>query len=232
MLVFLDTETTGLEISDRICAIGFIDDDEVHYELINPMKKLPPSASAIHHITNEMVKEAPVFSVSKSYEKLISLNTPETILVSHNSPFDLAMLQKEGITWQGKTIDTLKCSKALMDDLDGYSLQFLRYELRLYRNEKDFFGEYDIEITPHHPLSDALHAKMIYEYLLDLADEEELVFMSQSRLLLKRLPFGKYAKKRIEEMALKDPAYLKWMLESLMDLDEDLRYSIEYYLRG
>jgi DNA polymerase-3 subunit epsilon/exodeoxyribonuclease X len=30
---------------------------------------------------------------------------------------------------------------------------------------------------------------------------------------------------------MKDPAYLKWMLESLMDMDEDLRYSIEYYLR-
>ncbi len=232
MLVFLDTETTGLEISDRICAIGIIFEDEVHYERINPMKKIPPSASAIHHITNEMVKEAPVFAVSKSLEKLIELNSPETILVSHNSPFDLAMLQKEGITWQGLTIDTLKCSKALMDDLDGYSLQFLRYELRLYRDEADFFNDYGVDITPHHPLSDALHAKMIYEYLLDLADEEELVAMSQSRLLLTRLPFGKYAKKRIEEMALKDPAYLKWMLESLMDLDEDLRYSIEYYLRN
>jgi exodeoxyribonuclease X len=44
------------------------------------------------------------------------------------------------------------------------------------------------------------------------------------------LPFGKYAKKRIEEIAIKDPAYLKWMVESLMDMDEDLRYSIEYYL--
>lgn len=231
MLVFLDTETTGLEMSDRICAIGFIDDDEVHYELINPMKKIPPAVSAIHHITNEMVKEAPIFSVSKSHEKLIALNIPEMILVSHNAPFDLAMLQKEGITWQGKTIDTLKCSKALMDDLDGYGLQFLRYELRLYRNEVDFFNEYGVNISPHHPLSDALHAKMIYEYLLDLADDKELVAMSQSRLLLTRLPFGKYAKKRIEEMALKDPAYLKWMLESLMDLDEDLRYSIKYYLR-
>ena len=231
MLIFLDTETTGLELNDRICAVGFLMDDEVHYELINPLKKIPPQASAIHHITNEMIQESSVFGVSKSYEQLMSYNTPETILVSHNAPFDLDMLQKEGITWQGKTIDTLKCSKALMDDLNGYSLQFLRYELRLYRHEAQYFGDYGIDITPHHPLSDALHAKMIYEYLLDLADEETLIDMSQSRLLLKRLPFGKYAKKRIEEIALKDAPYLKWMLESLMDLDEDLRYSIEYYLR-
>jgi DNA polymerase-3 subunit epsilon/exodeoxyribonuclease X len=231
MIVFLDTETTGLEVNDRICALGIISEDEVHYELINPMKKIPPSASSIHHITNEMINDAPVFALSKSYEKLSELNTLNAVLVSHNAPFDLAMLQKEGITWQGRVIDTLKCSKALMDDLDGYSLQFLRYELRLYRTEEKFFNEYGVDIAPHHPLSDALHAKMIYDYLLDLTDEENLVEMSQSRLLLKRLPFGKYAKKRIELIAQKDAPYLKWMLESLMDLDEDLRYSIEYYLR-
>lgn len=231
MLIFFDTETTGLEVSDRLCAIGLIQADETHYELIHPMKKIPPAASAIHHITNEMLKDAPVFGISQSYEKLTLLNTPETIMVSHNAPFDLAMLQKEGMAWQGKVIDTLKCSKALMDDLDGYSLQFLRYELRLYRNEGTVFGEYGIEIVPHHPLSDALHAKMIYEYLLDLSDQERLIEMSQSHLLLTRLPFGKYVKRRIEEIALKDPAYLRWMCESLMDMDEDLRYSIEYQLR-
>jgi DNA polymerase-3 subunit epsilon/exodeoxyribonuclease X len=231
MLIFFDTETTGLEANDHLCAIGLIDGNDVHYELINPLKKVPPAASAIHHITNEMLKEAPVFALSKSYEKLLELNGPETIIVSHNAPFDLVMLQKEGITWQGRVIDTLKCSKALMDDLEGYSLQFLRYELRLYRHKAEVFGDYGIDIVPHHPLSDALHAKMIYEYLLDLADEETLIAMSQSRVLLMRLPFGKYAKRRIVEIALKDAAYLKWMLESLMDMDEDLRYSIEHHLR-
>lgn len=232
MLIFFDTETTGLEVNDRLCAIGLIEENEVHYELINPLKKVPPSASAIHHITNEMLKEAPVFAVSKSYEKLLELNGPETVMVSHNAPFDLAMLQKEGIAWQGRVIDTLKCSKALMDDLEGYSLQFLRYELRLYRHEAEFFSDYGIDIIPHHPASDALHAKMIYEYLLDLTDEETLIGISKSHVLLTRLPFGKYAKKRIEEIALKDAAYLKWMLDSLMDMDEDLRYSIEHHLRG
>jgi DNA polymerase-3 subunit epsilon/exodeoxyribonuclease X len=230
MLVFLDTETTGLELSDRICSIGFVSDDDMHYELINPLKKVPPSACAIHHITNEMLKDAPVFTLSQTQSKLNELNTIENILVSHNAPFDLVMLQKEGITWQGGIIDTLKCAKALMDDLDGYGLQFLRYELRLYRNELEFFGEYGVDIFPHHALSDALHVKMIYSYLLEMADEEELINLSQSRLLLSKLPFGKYAKKRIETIALKDPMYLKWMLESLMDMDEDLRYSIEYYL--
>ncbi len=232
MLVFFDTETTGLEIKDRICAVGMIADEIFHSELINPGKKIPPHASAIHHITNEMVKDSPSFAQSISAEQFISLNTAENILVSHNAPFELSMLEKEGITWQGSVIDTLKCSKSLMDDLEGYSLQFLRYELRLYREEEAVFKAHNLPIIAHHPLSDALHTKMVLEYLLDLADIERLIEISKSYVLLARLPFGKYAKKRIEEIALKDPGYLKWMVESLMDMDEDLRYSIDYYLRG
>jgi DNA polymerase-3 subunit epsilon/exodeoxyribonuclease X len=229
-VIFLDTETTGLEVKDRICALGIIEGESTHFELINPGKKIPPAASAIHQITNEMVSDAPSFSESISAEKLKSLNTSENVLVSHNAPFELDMLQKEGIAWQGSVIDTLKCSKSLMDDLEGYSLQFLRYELRLYREEGAVFQEHGVALIPHHALSDTLHTKMVLEYLLDLADVERLIEISKSHVLLSRLPFGKYAKKRIEEIALKDPAYLKWMLESLMDMDEDLRYSIEHYL--
>lgn len=232
MTIVLDTETTGLEPKERICAVGIVTEGEIHYELIHPGKKIPPEASAIHHITNEMVEDAPPFATSRSNDLIRSLNTLEHTLVSHNAPFDLAMLQKEGITWQGEIIDTLKCSKALMDDLEGYGLQFLRYELRLYRQEEEYFERFGINPTAHNAISDALHTRMVYEYLLDLASHPELVEMSRSRLLLGRLPFGKYAKKRIETVAMKDPAYLKWMVESLMDMDEDLRYSIEYYLRG
>jgi DNA polymerase-3 subunit epsilon/exodeoxyribonuclease X len=229
--VIIDVETTGLELNDRLCSVGMIIGDEVHYELINPGKKIPPKASSIHHITNEMIAEFPSFALSVSAEKIKNLNTPETILVSHNAPFELAMLEKEGISWQGGIIDTLKCAKSLMDDLEGYSLQFLRYELRLYRDETRVFEEYGVSIVPHHALSDALHTRMVLDYLLDLAEVERLMEISKSHVLLSRLPFGKYAKKRIEEIALKDPGYLKWMAESLVDMDEDLRYSIDYHMR-
>lgn len=231
MFVFLDTETTGLESSDRICALGLVYDNISHFELINPTKKIPPMASSIHHITNEMVKESPAFEFSKSHSLLQELNTKENILVTHNAPFDIAMLQKEGVVWQGKIIDTLKCAKALMEDLGGYGLQFLRYECRLYRVENEQFEKYGVTPMAHNALSDALHTKMLLEYLEDLEPIEKLVEISQSRLLIKRFPFGKYAKKSIKSVALKDPKYVQWMVESMMELDEDLRYSIEYYLR-
>ncbi len=231
MLIFVDVETTGLETADRICAVGIVREEEVWRELIHPGRKIPPAASAIHQITNERVREAPVFAESGSFRILSDLNDGSNVLVSHNAPFDLAMLEKEGIAWQGDVIDTLKCSRALMDDLEGYGLQFLRYELRLYREEELFFARHAVALAPHDPLSDALHVKMLYGYLLDLSDHDRLVDLSRSHVLLSRLPFGKYAKRRIEEIALKDPGYLRWMLESVVDMGDDLRYSIDYFLR-
>ncbi len=126
MLIFFDTETTGVEASDRICAVGMVEGEEPFYELIHPGRKIPPSASAVHHITNEMLEGAPLFADSNACRRLKEHNTPQNVLISHNAPFDLAMLAKEGVIWQGEVIDTLKCAQALMDDLEGYSLQYLR----------------------------------------------------------------------------------------------------------
>lgn len=231
MRLSIDVETTGLEQSDRICSVGLLMEDGVHYELIHPAKKIPPAASAIHHITNEMVKDSKPFERSDTYALLQTLNTPDNLLISHNAVFDLGMLEKEGIVWQGRVIDTLKCAKALMEDLDGYSLQYLRYELRLYRDEDPFYSGFGINPIPHHALSDAILTYRVYAYLLELADEERLMELSSNRLLLLRMPFGKYAQKRIEEVAIKDPGYLGWMLDNVLDMDEDLRYSIKHYLR-
>lgn len=231
MNIFLDTETTGVEKKDKICSIGIVYGDEVHYELINPAKKIPPSASMIHHITNEMVANTYSFEQSEAKKLLVSLNSGENTLILHNAPFDLEMLAKEGFIWQGSVIDTLKCSQSLMDDLDSYALQFLRYELRLYKNEESFFNRFGIDITPHNAISDALSVRMVYEYLLDLSSHDELLSISSANVLINRLPFGKYAKRYIEEIVKKDRPYLEWMLGNVNDLDDDLRYSIEYYLK-
>ncbi len=231
MILFFDSETTGVEKKDKICSIGLVCGDEVHYELINPLMKIPPSASMIHHITNEMVAVAAAFAHSEIKGVLESFNSSENTIVMHNAPFDLEMLSKEGFIWQGGIIDTLKCSQSLMDDLDSYALQFLRYELRLYKNEESFFNRFGIKLTPHNAISDALSVRMIYEYLLDLASYDELLEISSANVLIHRLPFGKYAKRYIEEIVKKDSAYLVWMLSNVNDLDDDLRYSIEYFLK-
>jgi DNA polymerase-3 subunit epsilon/exodeoxyribonuclease X len=228
MLIFLDVETTGLERSDKIVSIALIakeaDETVIKSDLVNEGKKIPPKASSIHNITNEMLKDKPSLRESETFKFLELNNIYDATLVSHNAKFELEMLNSNcGFVWQGKVIDTLRCSKHLMPECEGFSLQFLRYELKLYKKEKEL-------ITPHDALSDAQVCKMLYESLLELAPHQQLEELSTKNVLMQKLEFGKYAGRYIEEISMIDRGYLEWMVGNIMDLDEDLRYSIEYYL--
>ena len=78
MLIYIDVETTGLEENDRICSIGLIvfnEKIEIYKELIKPPKKMRPEASAINHITNEMLKEKKSFMTLEHYHNLLESHT-------------------------------------------------------------------------------------------------------------------------------------------------------------
>lgn len=233
MLVFLDVETTGLEKKDSICSIALIIVDgkktTTHYELINPEQKISIKAMSINHITNEMVKDAPLFNDSSTCKVLNELNSKDNSLISHNIEFDNSFLAKEGFTWQGSFVDTMKATKHLIPEAEFFSLQYLRYELQLYKNELELFEKNSVIPQPHNALSDALHVKLLYEYLLEYATHIELENLTFERALIHKFTFGKYSGKYIEYIATKDPSYLEWLC-SLVDIDEDLRYSVKYYL--
>ncbi len=232
MLIYLDVETTGLEESDRICSLGILADNSGHWqtkeELINPLRKIRPEAMAVHHITNEMVKEAPAFSRSGAAAFLQAHNSAGTTLVAHNIGFELAMLAKEGLLWQGGIIDTLKCSRHLIDEIDNFSLQYLRYELGLYRFEAREAQSLGVAIDAHSALSDAFHVMLLHRYLNDMADDAKLQELSIVPVLIRRFNFGKYKGHYLEEVAMNDAGYLRWLLDQ--DVDEDLQYSIQHYL--
>ncbi len=229
MLVFLDTETSGLEEQDRICSLGIIAENKTHYELIKSPRKIRSEASAIHHLTNEMLKDKKVFKESKIYQILQEYNSADNVLIAHNAPFDLKMLQKEGFVWQGAIVDTLKCVRHLIPECEQFSLQYLRYELKLYKLENSDLG---IALQAHNALSDALHVKLLYEYLLDMASLEELQDLTMQSVLISKFTFGKYKGHYIEEIAMNDASYLHWMLHNMSDIDEDMHYSLEYWLKG
>lgn len=233
MLIYFDVETTGLEAKDRICAIGMIVEDEgevkTYHELIKPICRVQPEAMAIHHITNEMLHSKKSFQNSEIIKVLDSLNNVNNTLVGHNIVFDVEMLFREEFKWYGGIIDTLKCSRHLIEEIDYFSLQYLRYELGLYKKESQA-SDLEIPLIAHTPLSDAYHVKLLYEYLLELAPRDELERLSVEPALIKKLTFGKYKDRFLEEIAMGDRGYLEWMLGSMHDMDADLRYSIEYYL--
>ena len=238
MLIFIDLETTGLEREDKICSIAIIVIDGVQvyhkYELINEGKKIPAQASSIHHITNEMIKDKPAFKESDIYEFLKNSNSEENTLIAHNIKFDLEKLSSSGFLWRGDIIDTLRVTKHLISECEFFSLQVLRYELKLYKEEEKERVKCGIKdaLIAHNALSDVLVVKLLFSYLLELSSEDEMKELSFKNVLIQKFDFGKYKGKYIEEISMNDRVYLEWMLGSLSDLDEDLRYSINYYLEG
>lgn len=228
MLIFLDLETTGLDLEDKVCSIGIIamENAEVisKYELVNEGKKIPSKASSIHHITNEMIREKPKLPDTQIYQFLCENNSQDTIIVGHNVNFDMQKLKAAGFEYKGSVIDTLRVARHLIPECESYALQFLRYELKLYKNE-------EAEVIPHHALDDAFVLKSLYDYLLETATKEKMCELSFKNVLIEKFGFGKYAGRYIEEISLCDRGYLQWML-SQVDLDEDLAYSLKYYLHS
>ena len=166
MLIFIDTETTGLESSDKICSIALVNDESYIYELINEGKKIPSSASAVHHLTNEMIKGAKSFKESRAYEFLQSNNNPENTLVAHNISFDIEKLALAGLIWQGDTIDTLRVTKHLIPECELFSLQNLRYELKLYKEEERIKNTYGITASTHTGYYMIRKPSFSFQYLL------------------------------------------------------------------
>lgn len=98
--IVLDTETTGLsaEEGDRIIEIGCVElvrrkltGNNKHFYL-NPGRDSHPDALRVHGISNEFLRDKPVFA-AVAEELLDYLQGAEVII--HNAPFDIGFLNKE-----------------------------------------------------------------------------------------------------------------------------------------
>ena len=96
--VVVDVETTGTWASgDRITEIGAVKIrnhqvvDEWH-SLLNPQRSIPARITQITNITNEMVRDAPIFSeVADSFMRFMA----DGIFVAHNVNFDYGFISYE-----------------------------------------------------------------------------------------------------------------------------------------
>lgn len=98
--IVLDTETTGLEVSQghRIIEIGCVElvnrklTGNHYHQYINPHREIDQGAIEVHGITNDFLADKPAFEV-------IASNFLEFVqgaeLVIHNAPFDMGFLNNE-----------------------------------------------------------------------------------------------------------------------------------------
>ncbi len=98
--IVLDTETTGLEVSQghRIIEIGCVELDNRrltgnHYhQYINPERDIDPGAMEVHGITDEFVADKPVFArIAEDFMEFVR----GAELIIHNAPFDVGFLNAE-----------------------------------------------------------------------------------------------------------------------------------------
>lgn len=224
MFIFLDTETTGTGQDDRLCQLAFkTGQGTIVNEMFNPGKPISVEAMAVHHITNEMVKGKPSFRDSAVYKQLIDLVSDQiNVIVAHNAKFDISMLRNEGID-PPKVICTLKLARFLDSDgvIPQYNLQYLRYYLDLR-----------VEATAHNALGDILVLEKLFDRMHARIKKEspenpieEMIHISNSPILIARMPFGKHKGMLMREIPTD---YLEWLYGT--DLDEDMQYTVRHYL--
>jgi len=242
--IILDTETTGTNEEDRVIQLGYMvlgaKEIEVHNEFCSTEIPIKFGAMEVHGITPDMLEGKPECTQTQAYKRLGELNTNENYLIIHNAPFDITMLEKEGFKTQMKVIDTLRVAKHVMPEEDAHRLQYFRYKMELYKDEKKEADALSITIKAHDAIGDVLVLKLFLSKLKNVVQEkfpgenpvEKMVDLTNTPILVTTFRFGKHKGKSLEEVAREDAGYLRWMLSNMENIDEDLRYSINYFLES
>jgi DNA polymerase-3 subunit epsilon len=148
--IAFDLETTGTVPGvDQIVEIGAVrivdgQVDAVFSTLVNPLKSIPPGASAVNGITDDMVLGKPLIQdLLPSFAEFCA----DDILVAHNAPFDAQFLtsdikKHETPAPRGVIIDTLPLARKVFPGLPNYKLGTLVQHLKIpsagfHRAEED-----------------------------------------------------------------------------------------------
>lgn len=114
--LILDTETTGLDRDAKIVEIAVIDctGATLLNTLVNPGIPIPPEATAIHDITDEMVQGAPTW---KDIERQV-IDLLSRKWIAYNASFDARMLDQE-LPIPVAEIATYECAMQLCAEFRG-----------------------------------------------------------------------------------------------------------------
>jgi DNA polymerase III epsilon subunit family exonuclease len=168
-LVFLDLETTGLDVvtGDAICEIGAFKIkarqvvDKFH-SLVNPQRPMPQEAYRVHKIPDQELKTAPKFE--EIVDKLLVF-LKGSVFCAYNVEFDLGF-----IDYSLKKIDYSTLEAPALDILvmarDALTLP--RYNLEKVARSLDI----DCRAGLHRALEDASIAYQIFFKLIDIFKEK------------------------------------------------------------
>ena len=226
-IVFFDLETTGVDTArDRIVEISLVkvmpDGEEiVKTRRLNPGMHIPEEASAIHHITDEDVKECPRFEqVAKSLAQFLE----GCDFGGFNSNrFDLPVLVEEFLR-AGVEVNFKK--RRFIDVQNIFHKMEQRTLVAAYKfycdknleeahsAEADTLATYEVlkaQLDRYPELQNDVAALADFSSRGETADYAGRILYNEKREEV--FGFGKYRGRKVEEVFRQDPGYYSWMMD-------------------
>lgn len=225
-LVFIDLETTGVNLAiDRVIEIAIVKifpdkTKQVKHKIVNPQIPIPKSASDIHGITDEHVKDAPTFKeVANELKQFID----NADLSGYNSNrFDIPLLMEEFLR-AGINLDM--SNRRMLDVQQIYHMMEKRTLGAAYK----FYCEKEL-VDAHSAEADAtatweiLEAQLDkYEHLggtldtiLQFTGEEKYVDFARRFIMendVEVFNFGKHKGRPVVDVLKSEPQYYDWMMK-------------------
>lgn len=226
-IIFLDLETTGLNLAiDRVVEIallrvGIDGQKTIKRKLVNPERPIPGEVSAIHGITDEMVKDAPTFrQIANEVKQFLE----GADLGGYNSnKFDWPLLAEEflraGLDFSiedRKMLDVQRIYHQMEPRNLGAAYKF--YCAKELENAHS--AEIDVNATWEVFESQLLRYPQLgnsLDSVTKIIGEDEIVDFAR-RMINENgkivFNFGKHKGKAVEDVLRTEPSYYDWMMKS------------------
>lgn len=225
-LAFIDLETTGINLStDRIVEIAIVkilpDGSQVcKHKVINPQMPIPKVSSDMHGITDDKVKDAPIFKeVANELKQFID----NADLSGYNSNrFDIPLLVEEflraGITLDMKNrrmLDVQHVFHMMEKRTLGAAYKFYcQKELTdAHSAQADALATFEILVAQTTHYADLGHT---VDDILKFTGEEEVVDFARRMVMdngVEIFNFGKYKGRPVADVLKAEPQYYDWMMK-------------------
>lgn len=240
-IAFFDLETTGLNpVHDRIIEISILrvntnGEEELKTWRINPGCPIPPETTAIHHISDDDVKNCPSFKEQAPaiVKFLASCDIAGYNILKFDVPFLMEEFLRAGVDFDIKNrnlIDvmnifmkmeprTLKgayrffLNKELEDAHSASADTMATYEVMMAMLDKYRDAEYtDNKGVTSVPVKNDMQALSAFSSHNKNADlMGQVVFDENGKEVFK---FGKHKDEKVEDVFRKEPQYYDWIMKS------------------
>jgi DNA polymerase III subunit epsilon len=225
-LAVIDLETTGLNLgTDRIVEIAIVKimpdtKKTVKRKLINPEMPIPAASSAMHGITDDMVKDAPTFKqVANELKQFIE----HCDLAGYNSNrFDIPLLAEEflriGMDFDCKErrlVDVQKIFHLMEQRTLGAAYKFYCDKILdgAHGAEADAMATWEVleaQVLKYPQLGDNI------ESITKFTGEDQIVDFARRFTLengVEIFNFGKYKGRAVADVLKAEPQYYDWMMK-------------------